>query len=234
MKTNKLFKTTTFCSYLLALGILTTSASYAATFAGNATPTNYTVNLQQVSFHRVGAPVDAFASYASGSGAYDIAAATVGTPVGTLQSNGALGSGSYDQMRFEVSKTMNVTASYAGSLAPSTATTCRTMANATAINDPLGDGSVSVAYLGSTDGGVAQEATIMVPTGSAVTLPAGYVDTGSNIQGTVDIAGFTVADGEVPASRLNIDVTNSVMFVGYGASGCIVFPGPPVITPVIG
>lgn len=218
---------------LAAMGLVLPVSVFAAAFTGNATPTTYTVTLQDVSFHRVGASTSAFTSYASGSGAFDIASATAGNPVGTLQSNGVLGPGDYDQMRFQVSKFMTVSANYSGAALPNGVTQCRTVANATKITDPFGDGSVSVAYLGSTDGGAPEASTIEVPSGSSVDLPAGFTSVGGSLQGIVDISGMSVGGDAVPNVTVSFDVTNSVMFAAYGASGCVVFPGPPTVTTTI-
>lgn len=207
---------------------------FAASFVGNGTPTIYNVTLKDVSFHKSGTPANSFISYASGTGQYDIAAANPGSPIGTLQSTSQLGAGVYDQMRFLVATSMVVKGAYVG-LLPN-GLPCRTVANGTVITDPVGDGSISEASLGSTDGGAPEQETIVVPTGSAVTLPSGYVFSGSslsglaalNIQGTVPLS-MTVA-GTVPAVTASFNVTNSLMFMAYGPANCIVVPGPPVIT----
>lgn len=215
---------------LAAACVVLPVSALAAAFSGNATPTNYTVTLQNVAFHRVGAPSGSFTSYASGSGAFDIASASVGNPVGTLQSTGLLGPGDYDQIRFQVSKFMTVTANYSGAALPNGVTQCRTVANATKITDPFGDGSVSVAYLGSTDGGTPEASTIEVPSGSSVDLPAGFTSVGESLQGIEDVAGMSVGNDAVPNVTVSFDVTNAVLFAAYGASGCVVFPGPPTVT----
>lgn len=219
-----------FAAILLTSGLLTSNLSYAAAFAGNGTPTTYVVTLKKVSFHRVGAPANQFVSYASGSGEFDIAAASVGNPIGTLQSNGNLGPGAYDQMRFEVARPMRITANYMGAALPNGVTKCRTTRNPVFVNNPFGDGSVNGAYLGSTDGGAAEEGTISVPSGTSVDLPFGFVVVGDNIQGTVNITNFVVTGEGVPDMTTSFDVTSAVMFAAYGASGCVIFPGPPTVT----
>jgi hypothetical protein len=219
---------------LIISTLFVSSAVNATSFVGNGTPTVYNVTLQNVSFHKAGTPSNSFISYASGSGLFDIAAANPGSPIGTLQSTSQLGGGFYDQMRFQVSTRMVVKGAYVGLL--SNGLPCRTVANGTVISNPAGDGSISQAALGSTDGGTPEEETIVVPSGYGITLPSGYVLVGTslaglaalNIQGTVPVS-MTVA-GSVPTVTTTFNVTNSLMFLAYGPSNCLVIPGPPVIT----
>lgn len=215
-----------FKGIIIASMLIVTNVGYAITFSGNATPTVYNVTLKSVSLHKSGTASDAFLPYASGSGLYDIAAANPGSPVGTLQSTNELTSGFYDQMQFQVARSMTVKSAYSGLL--SNNLPCRTVANGSVITDPAGDGSISSASLGSTDGGTPEEETIVVPTGTGVTLPAGYVFSGSNIQGTVPVS--ITATNSVPSIKAAFNVTNSIMFVAFGATQCLVIPGPPSIS----
>ncbi|MDR3491147.1 MAG: DUF4382 domain-containing protein [Gammaproteobacteria bacterium] len=223
MKVNKILR----MSALLASGLCIASTSYAATFAGNATPTQYLVNVSNVAFHKVGDPAGTFIPYASDAGQFDIASVPPNGNAGLLSSTGTLPSGTYDQIRFNVSKTMQLNGASNGNLG--NGSPCRTVTPAVALNNPLGDNSVSVAYLGSTDGATPQLETTTVPSGSAVTLPSGYTDLGNSLQGIVPV-NFTVTNDVAPTTSIKINVTNAMMFTPTGVGTCAVFPGPPSIT----
>lgn len=193
-------------------------------YAGSETPTQYTVTLSRVEFRKTGS--SAFTTYASGSTQVNIASVSAGQPCGQLNPTGKLTPGSYDTMRFTVSRTMVVKGQSTGVL--SNGVTCRTTSSSTLITDPFGDGSVSAAYLGATDGGVPEAQTVLVPTGSAVTFPTGFSVVGNNIQATMPVT-MQVA-GSVPRGTVSFDVTSAIQFQPYGVSQCLVFPSAPSIT----
>jgi len=224
MKINKKF----FVGILLASGLIVSGESNAVT--GNATPSQYSVNLQTVSFHPVGTPSSNYVTYRSGSSDINIAASQPDQPCAGLGPSANLPVGNYDEFRVLVSTTMTVSGSSNGNL--SNGLPCRTIANGAVINDPFGDGSVSQAYLGSTDGGTPQAETVTVPTGSGVVLPSGFSVVGNSIQATFPVS-FTVKD-KVPQGQVTFNVENGILFAPLGVSQCVVLPAPPSIQVSIG
>ncbi len=219
MKTNKKL----FAGILLASGLILSGESNAIT--GNSTPGQYSVNLQSVSFHPVGASSSTYVTYRSGSSNVNIAASQPGQPCVGLGPSASLPTGSYDQFRVIVSNVMTISGSSTGNL--SNGLPCRTVANGAVVNDPFGDGSVSQAYLGSTDGGTPQTETVTVPTGTAVTLPSGFSVVGNSIQAIFPV-NVTVKD-KVPQGTVTFNVANGILFQAYGPTQCVVLPTPPSI-----
>lgn len=210
----------------LILAAMSASLVAEVTYAAFGTPTQYTVNLQRVEFRKVGGN---YQTYRSGSADIDIASVASGEPCASLGPSSTLPPGAYDQFRFTVSTTFVVTGSVsnAGDGQP-----CRTVTGGAAILDPFGDGSVSVAYAGSADGGAAEPETVTVPTGSAVILPAELARVGNTIQGTFPVS-FNV-EGKIPQPNIQFNVANGVGFVTTGLGTCVVFPAAPSITASIG
>lgn len=209
---------------VIASSVIASQSSFAIT--GNATPSQYSVNLQKVAFHQSGAASNSFITYASGSSNIDIAAVSPGQPCGSLAPSAPLPSGTYDQLQVTISKTMVLKGSSNGNL--SNGKPCRTIAGGALVTDPFGDGSISSAYLGSTDGAAAESETVIVPSGTAVTLPSGMTTSGDTLTQTVS-ATVNVANS-VPSTRVSFDVTSGMLFEPLGANQCIVFPVPPGIT----
>lgn len=205
------------------LSFLTILIAAGNVYAGTETPTQYTVTLSKVEFRKAGG--GSFTTYARGSTQVNIASVGAGQPCGQLQPTGKLTPGNYDQMRFTVSKTMVVKGQSTGTL--SNGVTCRTTSSSTLIQDPYGDGSVSEAYLGATDGAAPEAQTVIVPTGSAVTYPSGFASVGNTIQATTPVA-MNVA-GSVPQGTVSFNVVNAIDFEPYGATQCLVFPVAPSI-----
>lgn len=199
--------------------------SMAPVYAVTATPTQYTVTLSQVDFHKTTAASGSYTNYANGSTEVNIASVGAGQPCGQLNPTGNLTPGSYDEFRFTISKTMTVTGSSTGNLA--NGHPCRTVTGGALVTDPFGDGSITEAYQGSIDGAAAEPETVVVPGGTAVTLPTGFQVIGNNFQVTLPIA-MTVA-GSVPQGTISFDVTNAVQFEVLDATHCLVFPGPPTV-----
>lgn len=209
---------------LLTSGLVLSGQSIAVT--GNGTPTNYSVDLQQVEFHQVGTPSTTFFPYRTGSSSINIASVSPNEPCASLGPSGTPPAGQYDQFRVTVSKNMTITGASNGVL--SNGLPCRTVANGAAISDPFGDGSVSVAYLGATDGGTPEAETVTVPSGSGVVLPSGFVAVGDTIQATFPV-NFSVTNA-VPQSRVTFNVTNAVLFQAINLTQCVVVPMPPSIS----
>lgn len=214
---------------LLVSGLLIAKGVYAAEFTGNGTPTEYLLTISQIAFHKTGDPASTYTIYASSTGQFDIAAVNPGTNVGILNESGVLTSGTYDKIRFTVSKTMSIKGSFNGTL--SNGVTCRTTSNPTVVNDPLGDGSIDRVYLGATDGGVAELETVTVPSGSNVEASEDFTDLGTSFRGTLPV-NFTVTNA-VPTVTVKFNVTNALQFIPYGPAQCAVFPGPPTVTVVV-
>lgn len=195
-------------------------------YAEIATPTQYTVTLSEVAFHKTTAPANSYTVYANGSTQVNIASVGAGQPCGSLNPTGNLTPGSYDTFRFTVSKTMVVKGASTGNLA--NGLPCRTIAGGAVVTDPMGDGSISEAYLGSTADGTPEAETVVVPSGSGVTLPSGFVDLGSSFQASMPIS--MNVSGSVPTGTVSFDVTNSIQFEAYGLTQCLVFPLAPTVT----
>lgn len=211
---------------LLVSSICFVNTGYAALPLVNGTPTQYSVTVSQVAFHKVGDPSDTFTSYASGSGQYDIASVVPNANVGVLSATGVLSAGVYDQIRFTISKTMALKGASNGNL--SNGLPCRTSSAGTVINDPLGNGSVSAAYLGAADSAAPQLESTAVPSGSGVILPSGVVDMGNgNLQITMPVS-VRITNGS-PNAKISINVTNAMIFFPLSASTCAVYPGPPTV-----
>lgn len=209
----------------LVVGVLFCKTSFAVGITGNATPTQYTVNVQDVLFHPVGAASNSYVPYYSGTSNLDIASVAPNHPAGTLLPSNTPSQGDYDSFRVTVSKTITLKGTSVGNL--SNGSPCRTVAGGALITNPFGDGSVDAAYAGSTDGGTAESESVLVPTGTAVVLPAGVVDIGSSLEATFSDS-FTVA-GSVPQGTITFNVTNSVYFAPTGLGTCVVIPMPPNI-----
>lgn len=207
---------------LIIASVLLAGHAYAST----ATPTQYTVTLSKVEFHKADAPAGAFKTYARGSTQVNIASVSAGQPCGELKPTGTLTPGEYDEFRFTLSKTMTVTGSSVGNL--SNGKPCRTITGGALVTDPYGDGSISEAYLGSTDGAAAEPETVVVPGGTAVTLPTGFVVQGGNFQATIPLV-MSVGTS-VPQNTVSFDVTSAIQFEALGANQCLVFPGAPTVT----
>ena len=197
-------------------------------FAGLETPTGYNVNLQKVEFHKVGTPSTEYFTYRSGSSDVNIASKLPNEPCATLGPSATPPKGTYDQFRVTVSTSMTLTGRTTGNL--SNGLPCRTVANGTAVSNPFGDGSVSVAYLGSTDGGTPQPEAVTVPSGTSVVFPTGFSLVGNTIQGTVPV-NFTVANS-VPQGTVSFNVANGIDFEvnPSNVAQCFVFPAAPSIS----
>lgn len=195
-------------------------------FSGNGTPTQYLLTISKIEFHKAGDSDSVYTTYANSTGQYDIAASDPGANVGVLSSTGTLSSGTYDKIRFTVSKTMSIKGSYNGTL--SNGVTCRTTDTPTIVSDPFGNGSVSQVYLGETDGGAAELETVTVPSGSNVETSEDFADLGTSFRGTLPV-NFTISSA-IPSVKLSFNVTNALMFQAYGGAQCVVFPGPPTVT----
>lgn len=211
-----------FVSRLLIFSVFSVTSVYAVT----ATPTKYTVILSQVDFHKNGAPSGQFTNYANGSTEVDIASVSAGQPCGQLNPTGKLTPGNYDQFRFTIAKTMTATGASTGNL--SNGLPCRTVTGGALVTDPYGDGSISEAYLGATDGAAAEPETVIVPGGTSITLPSGFAVSGNNFQVTLPVS-IDVA-GTVPQGTISFDVTGAIQFEVLDGTHCLVFPGPPTVT----
>lgn len=194
-------------------------------YAGLETPTQYTVTLSQVDMHKSNAPASTFMTYARGSTQVNIASVGAGQPCGNLEPTNKLTPGNYNQFRFTVSKTMIVTGQTSGVL--SNGVTCRTTSSGVLVVNPYGDGSISEAYLGATDGATPEPETVVVPSGSAVILPSGFVVAGNNFQATLPMN--MNVQGSVPQGTISFDVTNGIDFEPLGLTQCLVFPAPPTV-----
>lgn len=208
---------------LTALCISNTNV-FAAAFSDSATPTEYIVTLKNVSFHKSGTALNDFIPYASGAGQFDIARATSNKPAGNLNPTGQLSAGNYDEVLFSISKSITIKGASTNLL--SNGLPCRTVNHAAAINDPFGDGSVSIAYLGATDGGMPESETVTVSSGTGVDLPIGLIDQGKDLEGRLPFS-FNVA-GNVPIITTRFDITHSIIFAAYGKQ-CLVFLKPPSV-----
>lgn len=214
-------------SIFFTSGLLIANTSYAIT--GNGTPTQYNVTLSQIEFHKVGDPSTTFITYASGSGQFDIAGVLPNNPVGVLTRTGNLPSGSYDQIRVTISKTMQLKGVSSSTLA--NGKFCRTTSSGVLVSNPFT--GVDSAYTGVAEAtpGTPGLETTAVPTGSGVTLPSGLTDLGTVFTDTIPVS-FTVT-GQVPKSTVKIDVTNAMYFQATDLNTCYVFPMPPVVTVTI-
>ena len=219
MKLNKLLT----INLLFFSGLVISNECLAVT--GNATPTEYSVNVENVEFHQVGAPANAFVAYNAGSANFNIASVAANAQVGSLLNTATPPSGNYDQFRVTVSNVFTITAASNGNL--SNGKPCRTVTGGAAVTNPLGDGSISVAYLGATDGGMPEPETVTVPTGSAVVYPAGIVAVGNSIQATFP-SSFTITN-KVPQATVKFNVTDAVLLEALGETQCIVLPMPPSV-----
>lgn len=211
---------------LFAASLLVVASGYAQT---QGTPTEYLVSVSNVEFHKVGTPPGVFVPYAANVGNFDIASAAPFSNVGSVFANGAVQPGTYDQVRFLVSKTLTLTGSVgdAGDGLP-----CRTDTNGAVVFNPFGDGSVSQASLGSRDGGAGQPQSIVVPSGSAVPIPSILVSFGSSFRVTVPIT-FSVTTS-VPIVTVRFNVTDSMLFIGIDPATCYVFPQAPGVSVSVG
>ena len=198
--------------------------SSAGSFEGNATPTKYVITVSKVEFHKSGDPDSTYTTFVDQTADWDIASVSAGASIGTMGASGALTAGTYDKVRFTVSKTMTITAS-AASLSDSLP--CRTESAPTIITDPLGDGSISAVYQGERDGGAAEPETMVIPTGSSAEPSSEFTDLGTSFRGTLPIT-FTVTAAK-PTITIKFDVTNAAQFVVISGGRCIVFPGPPSV-----
>lgn len=222
------------------LSLLSLLMLASTVYAGIETPTQYTVTLSKVEFSKTPqTPAERrlaqrnampFIPYAKGSIQVDIASVSPGQPCSQLQPTGQLNTGSYDQIRFTLARTMVVAGRTSAPL--SNGVTCRTTSTGALIQNPFGDGSVSEAYLGATDGGTPEPQTVIVPTGTAVTLPTGFVIIGSSFQATMPVSMRVV--GSVPQGTISFNVTNAIDFEPLGLSQCLVFPAAPSITISVG
>lgn len=190
-----------------------------------ATPSIYKVTVSEVGFHKVGDTAGVYTPYASGSGLYDIAAASPNANVGILTATGTLPPGTYDEIKFVVSKTMTLK----GSADVGGGVTCRTVTGGAVIADPFGDGSVDQGYAGTTDPGAPEPEVVAVPSGTGVILPTGFTDLGTSFQGVV-ATNLTVEGTEVPRVTVRFDVTNAIDFGLTPGGACVVFPGAPTVT----
>ena len=197
-------------------------------FSGNATPTEYIITVNAIEFHRVGDNDNTYQSFVNKSTNWDIASANPGAALGSVNATNPLPVGTYDKIRFTVSKTMTIKGAIS-SLSDSSP--CRTDAAGTTVSNPFGEGVLDTAYLGSRDGGTATAETVTVPSGSDVDPPSGMTDLGSSFRGTLTLASPFAVSTIVPAITIKFDVSNAMQFVLLpDRSGrCVVFPGPPSI-----
>jgi hypothetical protein len=223
---------------LIAISTLAAPATIFAATTGNATPTQYLVTVSNIQFHRVGDPSTTYITYASGTSTFDIAGTSPGGFVGKVQKTGNLLPGTYDKIRFTVSKSMKIKGASNGVLVGN-GKTCRTISADSSVSNPFGDGSVNTAYLGATNSGSAELSNVAVPTGTSVTLPTGFTDQGSTMLGTISV-NFTIPEAPAgtpilpPDITINFDVTNAIDFEAINATQCVVFPGPPSINVAVG
>lgn len=220
---------TTIASTLLTVGQVYASEVHTNTgsFAGNATPTSYILRISAVEFHKVGDDSSTYQPFVSTPADWDIASASAGANIGTMQGSSPLAAGSYDKIRFTVSKTMTITGAISSL---SGGAPCRTEGDGQTVSNPFGAGVIDTAYLGARDGGAAEAETVTVPTGSSATPPSDFTDLGTSFRGVLTLAEpFTVSAGTLPTIKLKFDVTNAIQFVLLPdlTGRCVVFPGPP-------
>lgn len=229
---------------LVRLGIMTALGSFSlcgnvhATevhsqsggFTGNATPTQYIITISAIEFHKVGDDAATYHPFVTTPANWDIASANPGASLGAMKSTSPLPSGTYDKIRFTVSKTMTIKATIASL---SDGSPCRSESDAQTVTNPFGAGVLNTAYLGARDGGPAEPETVTVPSGSNVEPSPDFTDLGSSFRGSMTLGQtFTVANGSIPTIKLKFDVTNATQFVVLpdGSSRCAVFPGPPSLS----
>ena len=214
--------------WVVNIAIAGATHTSAGNFSGNATPTEYIITVNAIEFHKVGDDADTFQAFVNKASNWDIASANPGAAIGSVSATNPLPKGTYDKIRFTVSKTMTIkgsVASLSGGLP------CRTNADGGTVTNPFGPGALAFAYLGSRDGGSATAETVTVPTGTDSELPADFTDLGSAFRATMTLGSkFTVANN-VPKFEMKFDVTNAMQFVLLpDLSGrCVVFPGPPSV-----
>lgn len=196
--------------------------SQSSSFSGNATPTKYIITVSKIEFHKSGNADDVFTTFVNRTADWDIASVSAGGSIGTMAATTTLSPGTYDKVRFTVSKTMTIQGSITnlGDGSP-----CRTDSDANTVLDPLGDGSVSKVYLGVRDGGASEPETMTIPSGSRAKASADFTDLGDSFRGAIAIS-FTVT-GATPNIKMKFDVTNAMIFIRLQDNRCIVFPGPP-------
>src|SRR3990167_2032186 len=220
---------------VLAGSLIVSACSYAAethtsggNFAGNATPTKYVLTISAIEFHKVGDGATVFVPFVDTSAEWDIASANPDANIGTMSSTKSLPAGTYDKIRFTVSKTMTIqgaTSSLSGG-APS-----RTESDAQTVTNPFGAGVLDIGYLGARDGAASEPETVTVPSGSDVEASSDFTDLGTSFRGVLTLPNtFTISGtGGLPMIKLKFDVTNAMQFVVLPdqTNRCIVFPGPP-------
>ena len=225
---------------LLKIGIITLGSVFLAGqtyasevhsqsggFTGNSTPTEYILTISAIEFHRVGDDAATYQPFVTTSANWDIASANPGAALGNMKSTTALPAGTYDKIRFTVSKTMTIK----GAISTlSDSLPCRTEGDAQTVSNPFGAGLLDTAYLGARDGGTAEPETVTIPTGSNVEPSPDFTDLGTSFRGTLTLGQtFTVTNGSTPTLKLKFDVTDSIQFSVLPdlSNRCVVFPGPP-------
>ena len=204
--------------------------SQSGGFTGNATPTQYIITISAIEFHKVGDDAATYHPFVTTSANWDIASANPGSSLGAMKSTSTLPAGTYDKIRFTVSKTMTIKASIA---ALSDGSPCRSEGDAQTVSNPFGAGVINTAYLGARDGSTAEPETVTVPSGSNVEPSPDFTDLGSSFRGSMTLGQtFTVVNGSIPAIKLKFDVTNAAQFtiLPDGSARCVVFPGPPSLS----
>lgn len=228
-KTAKLRGITLLLGSLLLAGQVYASEVHTQSdgFTGNSTPTKYVLTISAIEFHRVGDNDATYHTVVSTTADWDIASANPGATLGSMSLTTSLPAGTYDKIRFTVSKTMTVQASIASLQDGSP---CRTESNVETVSNPFGAGELNIAYLGVRDGGAAEPEVVTMPSGSDTEPSPDFTDLGSTFRGSLVLSQpFTVSGGTIPTIKLKFDVTNSVQFTPLqdGSGRCVVFPGPP-------